>query len=462
MMKNRILAASVLMAGFGLSLSSCSEDQLAEELNQGQDTVLENATLTLTNADGLEVNNLPAGFGMYYLNVKAEGKWTLKTSSDFLALDQTIGEGSARVKLLVGNNWGGARAGGVTIYSRSGSQTRAAEEGPTTTVTQGSQFDPGEVAGMFTSNLGAGYSYQPYENYCLGTHIQLFNLHNLAKAEDTLGIQLMEDAIYPEVVEQVTTADSEEDLSKKLSVAASVNLDFNAFSADVKGAYGSSSSSTEKRQFAVKRMRSSQYTREVHYANIIAKAAESEENEKNLLAPGFIQLRDRFLREIDAAGNDTVKINAACQMLVDELGPCFVSKAQMGCVLDYYISASEKLLSDTMTVSGALDIKFQTSVSVSGEGAYSDEQKSRVKNVDAKINVRGGDVNQVSILTTGGQLENEAVLAWQQSMSPKSAVMIDMRLEPIYLLFPDGNARTYLYRYLVSKATVVPDKEEEK
>jgi len=145
-----------------------------------------------------------------------------------------------------------------------------------------------------------------------------------------------------------------------------------------------------------------------------------------------------------------------CKSFVDEIGPCFVSKSVMGCVLDYYISMDKSLVTDTMSVSGALDIKFQTSVSVTGDGAYDDNKKNSVKNVEAKINVRGGDVSQVSILTTGGTLENEDLLAWQQSIEPKSAVMIDMKLVPIYLLISDQAAKTYLQSYLESIATVPP------
>ena len=60
------------------------------------------------------------------------------------------------------------------------------------------------------------------------------------------------------------------------------------------------------------------------------------------------------------------------------------------------------------------------------------------------------------ILTTGGTLENEDLLAWQQSIEPKSAVMIDMKLVPIYLLISDQAAKTYLQSYLESIATVPP------
>ena len=313
---------------------------------------------------------------------------------------------------------------------------------------------------LLSSNKGAGYSYQPYSNYCLGTHIQLFNMKNLAAISDSIGVTFLTDEIYPVVEEEVTTADSEESLSNKLSVAASVNLNFNAFSADVKGAYNSASDSTTTKKYAVKRMKSYQYTREIDFMNIIAMAESSEDMEKILLAPGFVKLRNDFTNNIKKAiaatpvNEETVK--KYCKSFVDEIGPCFVSKSVMGCVLDYYISMNESLVTDSMSVSGALDIKFQTSVSVTGEGAYDDDKKNSVKNVEAKINVRGGDVSQVSILTTGGTLTNEALLAWQQSIEPKSAVMIDMKLVPIYLLISDQTAKSYLQSYLESIATVPP------
>ena len=117
-------------------------------------------------------------------------------------------------------------------------------------------------------------------------------------------------------------------------------------------------------------------------------------------------------------------------------------------MLDYYIAMDQNLLTDSMTVTGALDIKFQTSVTVTGDGGYDDVKKNSVKNVEAKINVRGGDVSKVSILTTGGTLTNETLLAWQQSIVPQSAVMIDMKLVPIYQLINDPTAHDALKAYV--------------
>lgn len=459
MKRRNLLVAALLVAGMSLG-TSCSDDSFVAATPEEEVTSsFGEATLALVNESGKEVNNLPGTFGTYYLDIKADGKWKLESSTPFLALSQKSGEGPARVKLLVGSNWGEARTGGVTLYSLNNASTRA-DECTTTTVNQTANFTPEAVKELLSSNKGAGYSYQPYQNYCLGTHIQLFNMKNLAAISDSTGVTFLTDEIYPVVEEEVTTADSEESLSSKLSVAASVNLNFNAFSADVKGAYNSSSDSTNTKKYAVKRMKSYQYTREIDFMNIIAMAESSEDMEAKLLAPGFVKLRNDFTNNIKKAiattpiNEETVK--KYCKSFVDEIGPCFVSKSVMGCVLDYYISMNESLVTDSMSVSGALDIKFQTSVSVTGEGKYDDEKKNSVKNVEAKINVRGGDVSQVSILTTGGTLTNEALLAWQQSIEPQSAVMIDMKLVPIYLLISDQTAKSYLQSYLESIATVEP------
>ncbi|MGG6547029.1 UNVERIFIED_CONTAM: MAC/perforin domain-containing protein, partial [Prevotella sp. 15_C9] len=97
---------------------------------------------------------------------------------------------------------------------------------------------------------------------------------------------------------------------------------------------------------------------------------------------------------------------------------------------------------DGMTAGGALEFKLKVSIGidVKGEGDYSQDQKNILEKTEAKVNIRGGNVNEVCILATGGVLENEQVLSWQQSVEPSTAVMIDMKLVPIYLLINDQTA----------------------
>lgn len=442
-MKRNYLLAGLLAAGLCLN-TACSDDELT-----GAADGLQQPTMQLVDANGNPVNMVSGKYGKYYLNITANGKWEVKSQNDFIALPQTSGEGNATIPVLVGCNWGEARVGGISI-SRQDIATRA-EADTTVTVSQTAEFTPEAVKNLLSSNKGAGYSYQPYTNYCLGTQIQLFNMNKLDSLQKATGYSLITDEIYPVVEEEVTSADSESDLSKKLSIAASVTLDFSAFSADVKGAYNSSSSSTTKKQYAVKRMKSYQYTREINFMNIVALAAENETMAKALFSPGFKMMKDNFeqkIQKLDSV-NNTEEIEKACKTFVDEVGPCFVSKSVMGCVLDYYISMNESELSDSLGITGALDIKISQSITAKGNGGYNENDYEKVKNVEAKINVRGGDVSQVSILSTGGTLSNEDLQKWQQSIAPTTAVMIDMKLVDLsILLTPDSKAKEYLRAYL--------------
>ncbi|WP_297271655.1 MAC/perforin domain-containing protein [uncultured Bacteroides sp.] len=457
-MKRNYLLAGLLAAGLCLN-TACTDD----ELTNGIDNALQQPTIQLVDASGNPVSMISGKYGKYYLKVVADGKWEVKSQNDFIALPQAKGEGDATIPVLIGCNWGEARVGGISI-NRQDVTTRA-EGGTTVTVNQTAEFDPESVKDLLSSNKGAGYSYQPYSNYCLGTHIQLFNMGKLDSIQNATGYSLITDEIYPVVEEEVTTADSESALTEKLSIAASVGLNFNNFAADVKGAYESSSSSTAKKQYAVKRMKSYQYTREINFMNIIAMANEDEDMAKVILAPGFRMMKKAFEEKIDSlAANNTdgtmnEDIKKACKSFVDEIGPCFVSKSVMGCVLDYYISINESELTDSLSVSGALDIKVSSSINAKGEGEYGQAEIDKVKNVEAKINVRGGEVSKVSILTTGGTLENEVLRDWQQSITPQKAVMIDMKLVPINLLITNPVAKSYLQEYLETVGKVIDEEE---
>ncbi|MDM8336074.1 MAC/perforin domain-containing protein [Mediterranea massiliensis] len=443
-MKRNYLLAGLLSAGLCLN-TACSDD----ELTNGIDNALQQPTIQLVDASGNPVSMISGKYGEYYLKVVADGKWEVKSQNDFIALPQTKGEGNATIPVLIGCNWGGARVGGISI-NRQDVTTRA-ESGTTVTVNQTAEFTLDEVKNQLSSNQGAGYSYQPYSNYCLGTHIQLFNMTKLDSIQQARNITLITDELYPVVEEEVTTADSESDLSKKLSVAASVTLNFSAFSADVKGAFDSSSSSTAKKQYAVKRMKSYQYTREINFMNIVALAEENETVATALFSPGFKMMKENFEAKMDKldSNTDAEEIEKACKRFVDEVGPCFISKSVMGCVLDYYISMNESELSDSLSITGALNIKVSESITVEGDGGYDENDHEKVKNVEAKINVRGGDVSQVSILSSGGTLSNEVLQTWQQSIEPKKAVMIDMKLVDLSMLIKtNSKAQEYLRAYL--------------
>lgn len=77
--------------------------------------------------------------------------------------------------------------------------------------------------------------------------------------------------------------------------------------------------------------------------------------------------------------------------------------------------------------------------------------------MDAKVIIKGGDVNKISILTTGGTLKDNLVTEWQQSIEPAKAVMIDMKLVPIYELISNAKAYDTLKAYIEEYAAVKPE-----
>ncbi len=454
MIKKEYLLAGVLALLLSGGNISCSSDTslIDPPAIEGEEIC---PPLTFVNAEGKVVDNFSSQYGEYFIKINTEGPWRLEVDKDFLAPLRTEGKGPDLIPIYVGCNWSEARQGNIVLYL-TGATTRNGESSFTRVASQKATPDMEAVKKMISSNKGAGYSYQPNANYCLGTNMQIFNMGRLDSLQQAMRYDFITDEYYPQVEEEVSTAKSQEDLSKKLSVAASVNLNFNVFAIDVKGHYGNSSTNTKDKEYGVKRLKSYQFTREINYMNMVALVNEKPELRNEIYAPGFIHKVEEFTKNIKQAGSSDSAIQKICKDFCSEVGPCFISKSIMGCVLDYYISVDKSLLKDGMTAGGALDIKVKTSIGIDikGEGEYTQEQKDIMEKTEAKVNIRGGNVNEICILATGGVLENKQVLSWQQSVAPSTAVMIDMKLVPIYLLINDPTAHEALKAYVDKEASL--------
>ena len=67
---------------------------------------------------------------------------------------------------------------------------------------------------------------------------------------------------------------------------------------------------------------------------------------------------------------------------------------------------------------------------------------------NAKVKARGGDVELISILATGGSLVNEDVKKWMLTTAPEKAAMVGVETLPIYELFNSklpGEQAAYTY-----------------
>ena len=386
------------------------------------------------------------------------GKWSVETTQGLANVYPSVGEGPTTAVVQVGENWGAMRENVLTLTTQ-GAGTRAAGDSDyKLLIVQAANPSLDSISKVFSANKGAGYSYMPGGEYCDGALIQLFNLVTLDSIQQATGVRLISDDIFPTTAQEYMTADSESGLTKGLTVNASAGMDFGS----VKGKGGSGSVSVgvkkgheEKsvNKYALKRLKNTQFTREIQYMNVLAllKQATTREDTIKLLSPGFYSVQKTFAKDIAAAKGNTTKQYDICDKFLSEIGPCFISKSAMGTVLDYQISVDSTALRDNLGVEVALEVSFQKNIKASGGGTIdigvSKEATDLQNKTTSTVKVRGGDVSQVCILVTGGKLDDSDVTAWMTSCTPTRAVMVDMSLIPIYVLITDAYAREVLTNY---------------
>jgi hypothetical protein len=452
----------VLAAAFAAACSS-SEDMIGNEFTGGERGP---APFSILGTSGSGVVNTDASYGEYTAFINVPGKWSVATSKGLTNIYPSSGEGPTMAVVQVGENWGALRENVLTLTTQEGVTRAAGDYSYSMSIVQSGNPALDSVSAVFSSCKGAGYSYMPGGEYCDGALIQLFNLVTLDSIQRATGVRLISDDILPQTSQEYLTANGEEALKKALTVNASLGVNFG----DVKDK-GSGSGSIgvdveknnekkSKNKFALKRQKNTQFTREIHYMNVMAllEKASTREEKRKLLSPGFLSVQESFAKEIAAAKGNTAKQYDICDKFLGETGPCFISKSVMGTVLDYQISVDSTALRDTLDISVALEASFQTKVEnkdAGGEGSagitITKDITEMLKKTTATIRVHGGDVSQVCILVSGGKLNDSDVTAWQNSCRPALAAMVDMVLVPIYGLIADAYAREVLKDYFSVK-----------
>ena len=454
---DRYISYSLLVLVAAFAAACTDSDMTGEDLN-GADS---DAPFTIYGASGSGVVNLDASYGEYAAFINVPGKWSVATSKGLANVYPSVGEGPTRVVVQVGENWGSVRENVLTLKAE-GATTRATEDSQyQVAIVQSGNPALDSVSRVFSANKGAGYSYMPGGEYCDGALIQLFNLVTLDSIQQATGVPLICDVIFPETAQDYITADSESGITKGLTVNASAGLDISKVKGSGSGSIGvdvgKGHQEKSKNKYALKRLKTTQFTREILYMNVLAllKQATTREEKRKLLSPGFLSVQETFAKDITAAKGNASRQQDLCDKFVSEIGPCFISKSAMGVVLDYQISVDSTALRDTLGVQVALEASFQKNIKASGGGTidigYSKEATNLMDKTTATVKVRGGDVSQVCILVTGGTLLDSEVTAWQASCTPTRAVMVDMSLIPIYALITDDYARQVLADYFYMK-----------
>lgn len=448
----------VFVAALAAACSS-SENMTGDEMAGGANS---NAPLSILGTPGDGLVNTGSSYREYTAFINVPGKWSVATSKGLANIYPSEGEGPTTAVVQVGENWGDVRENVLTLNAQDAVTRGGGESKYNLSIQQSSNPSMDSISTIFSSNKGAGYSYMPGGEFCDGAMVQLFNLVTLDKMQRETGVRLISDVVFPQTTQEFISANSEEAIVKGLTVGVSLGLDLgkvkNKGSGSGSASVGVGKLHEEKSfsKYALKRLTNTQFTREIHYMNVmslIEKATKREDKEK-LLSPGFLSVQELFAKDIRAASGNTTKQYALCDRFLSEIGPCFISKSAMGTSLDYQICVDSTLLRDTLSVKVALEASFQTKIKnkqVSGSGSFdigvSKEATDLKSKTTATVKVRGGDVSKVCILVTGGELDDSDVTAWQNSCLPTRAVMVDMVLIPIYVLIVDEYAREVLTNY---------------
>jgi len=456
-MAKQFFAVVAALAAF----TACSDSNFSENdpvVEPISDARIMNSAV-LTNANGQQISSVSADMGTYYLDIKTNGVWYIETpdNMEFTPTKMT-GTGSARVPVLIGNNWAEARQLSYKVkFIDENGQMRAAGDGGQT-VNQESSTNLAGFKEIVNSNIFVGYGYNPTKSSIpeLCTGIEIFNMATLKSNAD-----LVINSLSPQAKETYTYAHSESALDKIIGVSASpggnfgpVKLDSLGVTVDVTRTEHTGSTTIQKT------LNRSVYSRELLWANAMVDA--NKKFVDTYLSNGFKYYKQRFIEQLNAATKDADKKQVA-EEFFKVVGTHFIEKAMLGCEFAYRMTVDSSKVKKATEVKAALDFKWQQQVKDttgldSAAMAKAQAQNANLKNFVFKANVqvtdserkasestkasvkaRGGDIELVSILNTGGSLIADDFAKWLLGTAPEKATMVGIQNQPIYMLFDDSD-----------------------
>ncbi len=451
-MTKQLFAAAVALVAF----NACSDSNFAEVetgLPTPEPTGQSTNSAVLTDANGQQVATLPASFSTCYLDIKTDGPWYIETPKNVEFLPSKMcGIGNARIPVMIGNNWAEARQLSYKVnFVDATATTRGSGDNPQT-VTQQSNTNLEGFKQVINSNTFVGYGYYPAKHtrpeMCTG--VQIFKMDN--------NPSYVVNSLAPQNDEFYFYAHSDSVLDKVVAVNGHPGGNFGAVKMHLDL---DNVNVTRRNKFEVtvmqKSMTRSVYSREIQ--NWI-----TVKNSDDNFTDGFKECKQRFITQLAAAGTDEAKKKAAAELLFNDVGTHFVYKGMLGSELDYRLAVAKSKAEKSTDVKAALDFKWKQQVKDTAkvDSAQLDSLKkllpdsarknfvfhggvmvkdstfSAASATVAQVKARGGDVERVSILTTGGTLNCADLAIWLLSTEPEKATMTEMLVEPIYRLFKDS------------------------
>lgn len=491
-MTKQFLMTVVALAAFtACSDSLVPEPELVVDPVSGPTT--ENS-FVLTDANGQQISKVSSKFGTYYLNIKTDGFWYIEGSNNMeFTPTRMYGKGSARVPVLIGNNWATARELSYSVKFLNGSGvTRGQEsaEGSTQKVEQESATSLENFKQLVNSNIFVGYGYNPAKNPVpeLCTGIEIFKMDELGEVTDnadrdttatdsTDSVKIVprkhyvKSSLSPQAKEVYEYADTEDDMDKLLSVKGNTGGNFNVVKFSLDADVNLTNQERKGTITVQKTLARSVYSREISWASAML--------DDSNFSDGFLYYKNRYIKKIKNAATDSAKKEATREFF-NIVGTHFIAKALLGCQLDYRMTVDSTKTNKATSVKAALDFKWQQQVKdtakvdsleeeeaaktipdslrknfvFGGKVSVTDSVYHASSTTKADVKARGGEIERVNILTTGGQLLRDDLATWLLATEPEKAAMVGINTVPIYVLFKDDedgdekNAHDYLQKLI--------------
>lgn len=357
------------------------------------------------------------------------GSWQCETDADWLIPEQHSSNGSNDTLYV-------SLAANPTINLRQGTLTiRYDMPSEATQVVRFNQQEGTLLMGKPGIEKAAGYSYDVTASYLEGMRYQVFDITYMDYQQIAKHTRYVEDDNELQSMEEVVTGKTEEAISEQISANASVGLDMLVFKAELTGSAQYTRLEEEKTAFAMKRAKRLTYTRDIHYANVLADVLNGD---TRLFTAGFYADWKALQEMNNAEGTPSA---SRLKAFIEKWGKAFVARACLGGTIDMEIEIEEKVLTESLTIEVALNASLAGVINGEAGGEYKEVQQKIQGHYRRYVHVRGGEAQAISILNSGGNISYDQYQTWLKSINnsddptASKVALVDLKLVSMAELF---------------------------
>ncbi|WP_297676679.1 MAC/perforin domain-containing protein [uncultured Bacteroides sp.] len=406
-------------------LASCSKDEMLLLLETPEQTEY------LIDRDGQEFN----------IPVASNAAWAVSTDAEWLTTNRVEGTGDGIVTVRINANPIPERRYASVNIRLKGSDKMFAVK----VVQNGAS----RLLGLPSIEKGAGYSYDVSADYCTGMLYQVFDIIHMDYKQMLNGKFYVMDDNEAMVEEEFVMGKTEEEISQQISANASIGLDLvKVFQAGLTGSVDYSKLEAKSTQFAMSRTKRIIYSRDIQYRNVLADVMAGD---KELFAAGFYVDWKKLQDMNESSGRIDEQ---AVTRFLKKWGPCFVSRSCLGGSIDYEMEIDKSVLSESLTIELAAEASLAGIIEADAGGKYTETMKKIKEHYRKYVHVKGGDVQAISILNSGGSISQAGYRKWLESINydrmiagNANVALIDVKLVAFSELFT-GKVREEVRRQI--------------